>query len=217
MSFGSGQNIVPFPVRTEARAILQARDPSVLQEIGQPGIGAVIWQRRPLAAFSDWINALPVIQLPSLRSLVAVGAVEDCVQAACDLADTPRGRMRDMLASDISALAFIMSEVMRAPLLHVRLSVVTTDACRRFHIDNVSARMLCTYRGAGTQLAQPGQDLASLEIPTGSAALLRGALWRGPEATGLLHRSPPIAGTWQSRLLLAIDPGVDHRSDGVLH
>lgn len=139
------------------------------------------------------------------------------MQAACDLADTPWGRMRDMLANDISASAFIMSEVMRTALLHVRLSVIVTDACHRFHIDNVTVRMLCTYRGAGTQLAQTGHDIASLEMPTGSAALLRGALWRGPAPTGLLHRLPPLAGTGQTRLLLAIDPEVDHRLDRMLH
>ena len=61
-----------------------------------------------------------------------------------------------MLAGDVAALAFIMAEVMRSPLLHLRLEAVSTDACRRFHIDNMTARMLCTYRGAGTQLAQPG-------------------------------------------------------------
>ncbi len=155
--------------------------------------------------------------LPPLRSLMDVGAAEHCVQAACDLAGTPRGSMRDMLASDIAALAFIMAEVMQTPLLHVRLSVITTAACRRFHIDHVTARMLCTYRGAGTWFAQPGQDTAALEMPTGSAAILRGTLWPGAEAAGLLHRSPPLAGTGQARLLLAIDPAADHRPDGTLH
>lgn len=65
MSFGSGQNIVPLLVRADTRAILQARDPSVLQEIGEAGIGAVIWQRNPLVALSVWINALATSQLPS--------------------------------------------------------------------------------------------------------------------------------------------------------
>lgn len=97
------------------------------------------------------------------------------------------------------------------------LSKACVIGCRRSHIDNVTVWMLCTYSGAGTQVAQPGLNLASLEMPTGSAAILRGALWRGSEATGLLHRSPPIAGSGKTRLLLAIDPGVDHRSDGLLH
>lgn len=217
MSLARDRNVVPFRGLTEARAILQARDPSVLRQIGAPGIAAAIWQRRPTQAFIDWIEDLPAGSLPRLRSIAAVGAVESCVQAACDIAGTPAGAMRNMLAGDIAALAFIMAEVMQSPLLHLRLDAISTDACRRFHVDNMTARMLCTYRGAGTQLAQPGQEQALQDVATGSAAILRGALWPGHEATALLHRSPPIPGTGQTRLLLVIDPASDHRPDGFVH
>lgn len=131
--------------------------------------------------------------------------------------ERPRGRMRDLIASDIAALGFIMSEVMCARLLHLRLDVVSTDACRRFHIDNMTARMLCTYRGNGTQVAQPIREQAPLELTTRAAAILRGALWPGRAKTGLLHRSPPISGAGQNRLLLVIDPGADYRPDRAFH
>ncbi|WP_313349588.1 DUF1826 domain-containing protein [Paracoccus sp. (in: a-proteobacteria)] len=217
MSFGRAQNVVPFWGPSEARAILQGRDPSILSQIGAPGIGAAIWQREPLAEFLDWIETQPVANLPSLRTLVAVDAVEACIHAACESAQTPASRMRDMLVSDIAALAYIMSEIMQTPLLHLRLDIGTTDACRRFHVDNLTARMLCTYRGAGTQIAQPGQENAPLDLITAAAAILRGTLWPGREKTGLLHRSPPISGTGQSRLLLVIDPGTDYRPGRAVH
>jgi hypothetical protein len=122
-----------------------------------------------------------------------------------------------MLASDIAALGFIMSEVMRAPLLHLRLDVGTTDSRRRFHIDNMTARMLCAYRGSGTQLAQPGQEQVPLDMTSGAAAIWRGTLWPGRRKTGLPHRSPSITGTGQNRLLLVIDPGADHLLDRAVH
>ncbi|MFT3691023.1 DUF1826 domain-containing protein [Paenirhodobacter sp.] len=211
------RNVVPFRGLTEARAILQARDPSVLRQIAAPGIAAAIWQRAPAKEFTDWIEALPPGHLPRLRTIADVGAVESCVQAACDMMGTPSGTMRDMLAGDIAALAFIMAEVMQSPLLHLRLDAISTDACRRFHVDNMTARMLCTYRGAGTQLAQPGQEQAPQDVAPGAAAILRGTLWPGQEATALLHRSPPIGGTGQTRLLLVIDPASEHRPDGFVH
>lgn len=213
MSF-AGRNI---PLRAEAQAILQARDAAVLGRIEAPGVAAAIWQRAPAPEFADWIEALPAARLPRLRTLADVGAVEGCVQAACDIAGTPPGRMRDMLAGDIAALAVIMAEVMRSPLLYLRLDAVSTDACRRFHVDNVTARMLCTYRGAGTQLARPGQEQAAQDVATGTAVILRGALWPGREATALLHRSPPIGGTGQTRLLLVIDPASEHGANGAVH
>ena len=36
--------------------------------------------------------------------------------------------------------------------------------------------------------------------------LLRGTLWQERPRTGLLHRSPPIEGTGETRLVLVLDP-----------
>ncbi|SMO98845.1 DUF1826 domain-containing protein [Paracoccus laeviglucosivorans] len=203
-------NVIAFPRSTDARGILQSHDVSVLNSISAPGIAAAIWQRQPMVEFSRWIDDLPVHQLPRLRTIVAVGSVTPCIHAACDLVATPKGQFRDMLANDITAMAQIMTGVMDAPMMHLRLEVVETDACRKFHIDNKTARMLCTYRGAGTQLAEIGQEAAPSVIGTGSIALLRGKRWPG-EATALLHRSPPIEATGQVRLLAVIDPAWDFK------
>ncbi|KIC07549.1 hypothetical protein RA19_23600 [Leisingera sp. ANG-M1] len=210
-------NVVDFPARGEACSVLQARDASALPGIKQPGVAAAIWQRDPAPEFANWISGLPPEKLPKLRSLVGVDALEGCIQAACSLAGTPAGPERDMLAGDIAALGFLMSEIMETPLLHVRLEVVTTNACRRFHVDNMTARLLCTYLGAGTQLAQPGAEAAPLSVSSGSAVLLRGRRWPGKEQTALLHRSPPIEGTGETRFLAVIDPAMDHEPQETLH
>ena len=210
MRAGPGADVLPLRRQAEACAILQSRDPGVLKRIGTPGIAAVIWQRPPLPGLAGWIAELPAAQLPALRRPVAVGTMEACIHAACEAAGTPAGRMRDLLAGDIAALGFIFAEILRTPLLHLRLDPVSTDACRRFHVDNMTARLLCTYRGAGTQLAPPGQEAAPQELAEASVAILRGRRWPGREATRLLHRSPPIGGTGQTRLLLALDPAGDH-------
>ncbi|MFV0386054.1 DUF1826 domain-containing protein [Paracoccus sp. (in: a-proteobacteria)] len=196
-----------FPARMKMQAILQSREPSVLRSISGAGIAATIWQRNPLPAFTDWINALSPDQLPRLRTLVRVGAVEPSVHAACDLAGTPNGPDRDMLASDIAALAVILAGIIEAPLLQLRLDVVSPDACRSFRIDNnTSARLLCSYRGTGTQLVTPGQGHAPTDVTTGSVALLRGRLWPGDEETALLHRLSLAGVRDETRLLAMIDP-----------
>lgn len=210
-------SVIELPIRAEARSVLQARDASVLSGINQPGVAAAIWQRNPAPEFTGWISKIPPEQLPKLRTLVGVDAVEGCIHAACSLAGTPAGAERDMLASDIAALGFLMGEIMETPLLHLRLDVVSTNACRRFHVDNMTARMLCTYRGSGTQLAQPGAAASPLSVSLCSAVLLRGRRWPGTEKTGLLHRSPPIEGTGETRLLAVIDPAFDHKPGAPLH
>lgn len=55
-------NVINFPNRSEARAMLQARDASVLKGIHRRGVGAAIWQRDRAAEFADWVNALSSIR-----------------------------------------------------------------------------------------------------------------------------------------------------------
>lgn len=210
-------SVIGFPARSTASSVLQSRDASVLSGIYNAGVAAAIWQRSPTSEFVNWISGLPPEHLPKLRTLVATEAVEGCIHAACDLAGTPASPERDMLAGDIAALAFLTGEIMETSLLHVRLDVVSTNACHRFHVDNMTARMLCTYRGSGTQLAQGGPEAAPLSVSQGSAVLVRGTRWPGKEQTGMLHRSPPIEGTGETRLLVVIDPGCDYKPTDTNH
>ncbi|WP_199260386.1 DUF1826 domain-containing protein [Paracoccus binzhouensis] len=202
---------VPGPDPAKARAILESTSGLVLQQVARPGVGAAVWRRSFSSGFAEWIGGIPAGQLPALRALADVRAVEPCIHAACDQSGLSAGTMRDLLASDIGALALVLAQVMGQPLLHIRFEAVTTDACRRFHVDRMPGRLICTYRGPGTQFGladETGRVVQVGEMRAGEAAILRGALWPGDEVTRLLHRSPPIAGTGQVRLLLALDPAV---------
>ncbi|RJL03314.1 DUF1826 domain-containing protein [Paracoccus siganidrum] len=200
------------PHGIEAGDIRESASGLVLQQVAQPGVGAAVWRRRRSPAFAEWVETIPAGQLPALRALVDVRVVERCIHAACDLSGLPGGTMRDLLASDVAALALVFAQIMGNPLLHIRLEAVTTDACRKFHIDQMPARLLCTYRGPGTQFGLAdgsGQVVPAGEMRTGEAAILRGALWPGKEVTRLLHRSPPIADSGGVRLLLVLDPAME--------
>ncbi|SEU07943.1 hypothetical protein SAMN04489858_12426 [Paracoccus homiensis] len=72
--------------------------------------------------------------------------------------------------------------------------------------------MLRTYRGSGTQLALPGREDRPLDVATDSGLLIRGALRPG-EGTEPLHRSPPLEGSGETRLLAVIDPASDQQTD----
>lgn len=212
---------VAWPETDQAAAseILQASDPDVLNRIGQPGVGAVIWQRWWPDAFRNWIETLPADRLPSLRETVRVADVGLCVQRACDRVDLGGHPLAEGFTADVAALGYSFAEMLGCRTLNLRLDVVETDACSRFHVDNVQARLLCTYRGAGTQFAlgAPGSDPVApvTDAPTGAVSVLRGTRWPGRELPGVLHRSPPISGLGRTRLLLVIDPG--DAPDPILH
>lgn len=119
------------------------------------------------------------------------------------------------LAADIADLAARFARIMEGDRVAIRLEVVETDACRRFHADYVTARLICTYAGPGTQWldADAADALAAGAAPdtltirqldAGDVAIFKGRLW-APDAPAI-HRSPPIEGSGIRRLVLVIDP-----------
>lgn len=124
-------------------------------------------------------------------------------------ADTP---LCERLIDDICDLAQRYSEIMALKAVEARLEIVTTDSCRKFHADYVPARLISTYVGTGTHWLD-GEDAKRVErgqepqrtniLGTGDVGLFKGKRSTGSPA---IHRSPPIAGTDETRLLLVLNP-----------
>ena len=187
-----------------------------LSIITKPGCAASIWQRQTMPAFQKWIDALPSNQLPSTRLILQPQNVHTALVDLFDTTGTPDGVQRQELINDIKQLTDFFCGLMDAPFVRVRLDRVTTNACYKFHIDAVTARLVCTYRGTGTQYgistngAEPKRVFTT---PTGAPILLRGTLWPEPHQSGLLHRSPPIEGSGETRLVLVLDPIFDPKEE----
>ena len=204
-------------VKEAAVGVGVADTPEGMSALHRPGCAAAIWRRQPLPGFQSWIDGLDGDVLPRARVILRPEAVRDAASEVCDASGTPAGPERDRLVDDIAALAGIFAGLMQARWLRLRLDVVTTNACRRFHIDAVTARLVCTYRGTGTQygISTDGAGPRRIfTVPTGAPILLRGTLWPERPRSGLLHRSPPIDGTGETRAVLVLDP-VDDPEDAV--
>ncbi len=202
-------NIIQNTLANDAPGVGIVETPEELSAIRDPGCAAVIWRRQSRSGFQGWIDALSADQLPRTRAVMQPDAVPAAVSRLCDQAGMPAGPERDWLIRDIPLLARRFASIVSAPYLRLRLDVVTTNACRKFHIDAVTARLICTYRGTGTQygVSTDGADPERIfTVPTGAPIVLRGTLWPEEPPSGLLHRSPPIAGTGETRLLLVLDP-----------
>ena len=115
----------------------------------------------------------------------------------------------DALIADIAALANRFAELTRKSSLRVRLEGVTTNACKKVHADYTDIRLITTYAGPGTDYAPHGAedhggDCCLERVPTGAVALFKGRLF-GAGHEPCLHRSPPIEGSGEARLVLVID------------
>ncbi len=199
-------------VRNVGVGVGLADSPQTMNLIHTRGAAAVIWRRHPAPNFQDWIDNLDPACLPHARVVVRPNAVHDVVSLICGSAGIPGGGQRDVLVDDIAALADVFADLMNTPFLRLRLDVVNDNACSKFHIDAVTARLVCTYRGTGTQygISTDGSEPKRVfTVPTGAPIILRGTLWPDPPLCGLLHRSPPIEGTSKTRLVLVLDPAGD--------
>ncbi|GMG85490.1 hypothetical protein LNKW23_47120 [Paralimibaculum aggregatum] len=205
-------SLVRETVTDAAVGVGVAETPEGLSAIHHPGCAAVIWRRQPMPSFQAWVDRLDPAVLPHARMILRPDAVRDAVAETCESAGTPVGPERAMLIDDVAALANLFAGVTKAPYMRLRFDVVTGNACRKFHIDAVSSRLVCTYRGPGTQygISPDGADPRRVfTVPTGAPMLLRGTLWPERPRSGLLHRSPPIEGTGETRLVLVLDPIAD--------
>ncbi|MEM8872320.1 MAG: DUF1826 domain-containing protein [Pseudomonadota bacterium] len=196
--------------------VVVADDPASLGAFLKPDCAAAVLRRQTPPDVQNWLDALDQGFLPRGRIIIPPNAVANTVDSLCEVSGLPEGPERAWLRDDIISLADMFADLMSARFLRLRLDVVTTNACRKFHTDAITARLVCTYRGTGTQFGNStdGNDPDQVfTVQTGAPILLRGTLWPEQPLSGLVHRSPPIEGTGETRLVLVLDPVVDPEED----
>jgi hypothetical protein len=196
---------------------LVGRSAEVLSDITQPGDELVAWQRSPDPAWADWLAALPADALPVCRLEVASDDAAGLLKDQFNAHGPPGGQPRDAFVADIGALVTRFAALTQTHTVRLRLDAITGDACRRWHRDCVPLRLICTYCGPGTQWVPPAWGAAVMARPdddapqtmafdTGDVALFKGCGWPGQvHDGGIVHRSPRIAGTGLTRLVLVLD------------
>lgn len=192
-------------LETEAKLSVS---PHVLTAIRGEDCNLAIWERPAKPALATLLES----ELEDARFAAPLSALETRLPeelAGCGYADTTA---RAALIEDILALAEQYAEIMELDAVSVRLAVVTTDSCRKFHADYVKARLITTYVGTGTQwidaadadrVARGEEPRAIQTMRAGDVGLFKGKMWSESPA---IHRSPPIEGTDETRLILVLDP-----------
>lgn len=185
-----------------------------LADIAKPDTDLVIWQRTVPVCLTNWLARIDVSDLPHLRILVHPGDSRRAIEPHLHACGLPRGNMRNLLIDDIDDLVDAFSNITKSNLVDIRLESIDHDACWKFHRDNVVARLLTTYRGPATQWIQPRhadqalRDQQDFDGPLESLQISDVAIFRGNSTKpdeGIVHRSPPMAGTGGARLLLCLN------------
>jgi hypothetical protein len=185
-----------------------------LAAINKPDMELVIWRRALPLCLAAWLEGLVASQFPDARVLVRPNELRCAVEPHMDACEMPPGEMRDLLIQDVDDIVLAFSRITRSELVDVRLERVSHDACWKFHRDRVDARLLTTYRGPATEWIQPCHAEQALNeqkrysgpierFQTNDVAIFKGSCVG--QGRGIVHRSPPIAGTGRTRLLLCLN------------
>lgn len=187
-----------------------ARQHEVLGAIREDGCNLAVWQRDGFADFSPLVAGEP----QDLRFVSDVAGLPETLLCALRQSGfAGNAALHAALAEDAALLARLFCEAMDLATFELRLEVVRTDSCRKFHADYVTARLITTYVGEGTDWLD---DADAARVAVGGTPQRVGRLtpfdvgiFKGKLATDrpAIHRSPPIAGTaGGARLLLVLNP-----------
>lgn len=150
----------------------------------------------------------------SLRTVLRLGPDPGAAVAALSLPGLPddaAGR------GDLAHLLELYGDLLGCPAVGLRVESLDRAMCPGWHVDRTGIRLLCTWRGPGTEwLNGRGIDRSALPgsaagaPPSGRAdpgdiLLLKGSAWQGNAGGGAIHRSPPVPPGDAPRLLVALD------------
>jgi len=194
--------------------IVQATSRHELSAIKSDDVQLVIWQRKLPDTLQTWLENLDEQVMPVLRVLLEPAELRPAMETLLHGYGLPKGEMRDLLIEDINDLVAAFADITQSELVDVRLEYLNHDACWKFHRDSVEARLLTTYFGQATEWVptefaeQALHEQKEFQGPLERLDAHDVAFFKGSSASpnsGIVHRSPPIAGTGHSRLLLCVN------------
>ncbi len=181
--------------------------PGALGAIDEPGYSLALWTRQPIPAISSEIRILSASSLPDVRTRLDPGQTRKALADLVASRGFDAGKAFPHWLSDMSMLADMFIIMARGQTVTARLETMDTVGCPRFHVDQSYLRLVCTYRGPGTEWLEdaqvdryaqnsgaPNDDIIRFgqpqAMPGFAVGLMKGRRYPGQEQAGLVHRSP---------------------------
>jgi hypothetical protein len=191
-------------------------EPSDLEVVRRTSVNLAIWQRdinQLMMPVVDWLVRKPFEFDYEVETKNVSSVLRSYLPEPPELEGA-----RAQLIADIQELATLYSEYASTHFIRLMLESLHSVPCPKFHRDNVSLRLVCTYTGSGTEWLENSNVNAHPDCCGGSlvldpsrimqlkpfeVALLKGKCWPDNK-TGIFHRSPPVV-AGQSRLIVKMD------------
>ncbi len=209
----------PPPERPATHAVSGA---DWLANLFSPQVNSALWRRSLDARVRDYA-ANDLAAAPASRTL-AVNARSPELRSLLPGTSLEAAAFR----ADVRDLCELLRELTECGRIGVRIAVLDTVLCPRFHVDHIALRLTCAYVGPGTQVL-PNHAVDRTRLPwtkdstrtdecliesvsaqvvqaaTGDVVFLKGERWQGNSGNGAVHRSPPLT-AGERRVLLTLEP-----------
>lgn len=197
--------------------------PTVLTNIYEDDVNLAVWQHQLPSDIEQCIHNL-IIKKPKFKAIMTVAPsnVLEHISECFEGIDSSHE-----LCLHISLLVDMFCTLFDLKYAGLRLKLINTPMCPKFHVDKVPCRLITTFYGAATEWlphdavnrTKLGANSSGIpdessgiinqaskvnRLTSGDVALLKGESWHNNEGAGLVHRSPASIKN-EYRLLLTLD------------
>lgn len=165
---------------------------------------------------SKFVSGATDVLVLDRKPLEGVGAVVEAARIYEYLAPVSRQRvgfevrsgLRELrlkspdLSNDLIGLVNSFLDQFELQEARLRIEVTRSQACPKFHCDNVNVRLVTTYLGPTTEYQHAGET-TTFSAPLGGLIFLKGH--RHPTYRDTVHHRSPEVPVGQRRLCVAID------------
>lgn len=174
---------------------ISAWEPSELTELKTGSADILVLERRKLLDLADAVRNAPIADY---RDRVTIrNAASKISRGVREL------KLHDeALAEDITRLTESFLIEFERPSVSLRIEVVDTQSCPKFHCDNVYIRLVTTYVGPCTEYQYAGEE-AIHTAGLGSLVFLKGH--KHPTHRDSVHHRSPAVPDGTKRLCVVVD------------
>lgn len=192
----------------------------VLADVYQKNISMVVWERQ-LGGVEEYAESL--LTLAPNFTFKSQGNAEELISLLRGL--LPDAENKVLFLDDLFLLVDMFACLFDLEEVGLRLNVLSSAMCPRFHVDKIPCRLVSTYVGSGSEWLHEAhviRDRLGLgghvsdhnsglhdkgrinQLKAGDVALMKGDEWPTSLGRGVVHRSPS-ASLENKRLFLSLD------------
>lgn len=212
-----GSRLLPLPDGFDDRQFERFErdsEEAIVTSSSPEAVRVTAWDLAAVASFDAGRDDIHVIErrtLPQVAAAVSAARVHEW-RADVTAADADARAAAALealhldcpvLAADIAAVARSFLAQFGAARASLRVEVVTTNTCPKFHCDNIRVRVVTTYHGPGTEYVFRATPDDIRRGPTGALMFLKGHQ-HPTHSDAVLHRSPMVP-PGEKRLCVVLD------------